>query len=182
MKVVIITADDAKKTELKGAEKLAKNDILIMLSTKNKTELPTVVKEALEELKAELEYVKLESSSDVTATYAYYAGYHNGKGHQTFIVAPDKTKLPSNVTKEIKVYTSFASVVKAESSSSSSSKSSSTKKSSSSKSSSSKSSSSSSTTTTNAIAETIASITGLSKSDSKKLVNGVSDMIKNKSE
>ena len=168
MKIVIITLEDAKKTELKGAEKLSKNDVLIMLSTKNKSDMPGTVKTVLEDVKAELLYVKLESASEVTANYAYYAGYHQGKGHETFIVAPDKTKLPSNLTKEIKVYTSFASVVKSTSSSSSSKSGSSSKK------------TSSSGSTESTIADTISGLTGLSKSDSKKLVNAAADMFKNK--
>ncbi len=180
MKVVIITVDDAKKTGLGGAEKLAKNDYLILMSAKNKTEMPAVVKEALEAVKAEVEYVKLEANQDVTAAYAYYAGFHNGRGHQTFIVAPDKTKLPSVVAKQVKIYTSFASVLKAESSTTRTSNTTktSTKASSSNKNSSSKSGSKTSGT----LADTISSLTGLSKTDSKKLVNAASDLLKSKKE
>lgn len=110
MKVVIITLDDAKKTGLEGADKLAKTDLIIILSAKAKSEMPATVKEALAEIKAENEFVKLDSAADKDVAYAYYAGYHDGKNHSTFIVATDKTKVPKLASKSAKVYTNFKSV------------------------------------------------------------------------
>jgi len=174
MKVVLITVDDAKKTELKGAEKLAKSDVLILFSAKNKSDMPAAVKEALDEIKAETEYVKLDSASDVTAAFAYYAGLHTGKNHQLFIVAPDKTKLPAVVSKQIKIYTSFSSIVKSDTTTKSSTKSSTGKTSSSKKTTSTTKKVATSSAET-LITDTISNLTGLSKSDTKKLIKGLKD-------
>lgn len=122
MKVAIITIEDAKKTELEGADKLTKNDLIIILSTKAKSEMPASVKTVLSEIKAENEFVKLDSASDKNLAYAYYAGYHDGKGHATFIVATDKTKVPKMASKSAKVYTNFKSVADSTASSTSSGK------------------------------------------------------------
>lgn len=111
MKVVILTVDDAKKTELSGAEKLLKSDLLVLISTKAKSEMPASVKEALEEVKAEVEYCKIDAASETDAAYAYYAGYHDAKNHDTYIVATDKTKVPKLASKSAKVYTAFKSIV-----------------------------------------------------------------------
>lgn len=173
MKVIIITVDDARKTELKGAEKLTKNDILILMSAKNKTDMPTLVKEALEEVKAETEYVKLDSASDVTAAYAYYAGLHTGKNHQVFIVAPDKTKLPAVIAKQIKIYTSFASVLKADSGSASTTGKSTSKSASSAGSKTAKKVASGNAETL--LTNTISNLTGAKKSDVKKLIKTFKD-------
>ncbi len=116
MKVVILSIEDAKKTLLEGAEKLAKTDLLIIISTKAKSEMPLDVKAALNEIKAENEFVKIDSASDKDVAYAYYAGLHDGKGHSTYIVASDKTKVPKLASKSAKVLTSFKSVVESPSS------------------------------------------------------------------
>ena len=114
MKVVITTVDEAKKNELKNADGLAKSDLIVLISTKAKTEIPTVVETALEEVKAEVEFVKAESSAEVLNLYAYYAGLHVGKNHATFIVSAEKPKLPASILKQVKAYTNFKSVVAAD--------------------------------------------------------------------
>lgn len=110
MKVVILTVEDAKKTLLEGGEKLAKTDLLVIISTKAKSEMPAEVKAALTEIKAETEFVKIDSASDKDLAYAYYAGFHDGKGHTTYIVATDKTKVPKLAAKSAKVLTGFKSI------------------------------------------------------------------------
>ncbi len=117
MKVVIITVDDAKKTELAGAEKLAKTDLLVLVSTKTKSDMPKAVSDIIDELACQTEYCKIDAASETDAAYAYYAGYHEAKGHDTFIVATDKAKVTKLTAKAAKVYTSFKSIVSGDSAS-----------------------------------------------------------------
>lgn len=114
MKVAITTLDEAKKNKLEYADALLKSDLLVIISTKAKTEIPSDLKEAMDEIKAEIEFVKVESASEVLNTYSYYIGFHAGKGHQVFTVSAEKPKLPSMVLKQAKAYTSFKNVVGAE--------------------------------------------------------------------
>lgn len=114
MKVAITTLDEAKKSKLEYADALLKSDLLVIISTKAKTEIPSDLKEAMDEIKAEIEFVKVESASEVLNTYSYYIGFHAGKGHQVFTVSAEKPKLPSMVLKQAKAYTSFKNVVGAE--------------------------------------------------------------------
>ena len=150
MKVAITTLDEAKKNKLEYADALLKSDLLVIISTKAKTEIPSDLKEAMDEIKAEIEFVKVESASEVLNTYSYYIGFHAGKGHQVFTVSAEKPKLPSMVLKQAKAYTSFKNVVGAEnakkSTTSKTSTSTAAKKTSSSKTSSSKTSSSKTST------------------------------------
>lgn len=139
MKVVILTVEEAKKNKLAGAEKLAKNDLLILMSAKAKSEMPATLKEALDEVVCTTDYIKLDSAADATDYMAYLAGFHEAKGHPVFVVSENKPKIAAGVMKSFKCYTSFASVVKADgtkktsSSSSSSSKKTTSKKKTSSK-------------------------------------------------
>lgn len=157
MKVVLISLEDAKKTELKGAEKLAKNDILIIFSTKNKSDYPANITQALKEIKASTESVKLGSASELPSAYAYYAGLHIGKNHQVYIITENKTKV-SPVIKQAKCYSSFASAVKDDSSSSTTAKSKSKKE------------ASTENTVESVLTNTISSLTGLSKTQTKKII------------
>ena len=111
MKAVIITVDDAKKTELAGADKLTKSDLIVLVSQKAKSEMPKAVSEALDELACGYEYCKVDSASEIGAAYAYYAAYHDAKGHDTFIVATDKAKVSKLAAKSAKVYTAFKSII-----------------------------------------------------------------------
>ena len=125
MKVVIETLANANKAGIDGAEKLTKTDSLILLYVNGKKTVSDELKESLENVKAEVEYVPMASSSDLNVMIAYYAGLHNAKNHEVYVVTLEKDKINAFVSKNVKVYTGFKSIV---SSSSSTAKTSTTKK------------------------------------------------------
>ncbi len=130
MKYVIFALSDASKLDFSGADKLTKTDHLICVYAKGKKTISDDLKETFDSLKPEIEFWEAAETADIWMNIAYLIGYYVGAGKDTYAVLKDKSKLPSKVTKEASVYTSFKSVGGSSSSSSSSKKSSSTKKSS----------------------------------------------------
>lgn len=123
MKTVLMTLDAANKQGIAGSEKLTKSDLLILVYVKGKKNISDDLSEAMDSLKAEVEYAQIESNSELNIMFAYLAGFHAAKNHDVFVVTPDKDKISTIVSKNAKVYTSFKSIAGAGSSSSSSGKS-----------------------------------------------------------
>lgn len=175
MKAVIMTLDNANKIGIAGAEKLTKTDSLIFLYVNGKKNVSDELEESLENVKAEVEYVSMASNSDMNVIIAYYAGLHNAKNHDVFVVTPDKDKINAFVSKNIKVYTGFKSII---SSSGSSKSSSSSKKTSSSSSKKTTSSSSKKTTSSSSKKTTTAKKTSTAKKKtSKKKEDDLTDIL-----
>ena len=115
MKYVLISLSESSKIDFSGSEKLLKSDHLVFLYVKGKKTLPSSVKKALEDVKAEIEYFEIGSSSELTASMAYLIGYHTASKHETIVITEDKSKLPGKVIKDIKVYSAFRSIAGASS-------------------------------------------------------------------
>ena len=110
MKTVIIMLDMANKSGIAGAQKLAKTDELIMLYVKGKKTVSANLKEELADVKATVSYVEIAATADYNTVCAYYVGYHVGKGHDVYVIAADKSKVKSVISKNAKVYTGFGSI------------------------------------------------------------------------
>ncbi|MBP5187291.1 MAG: hypothetical protein J6040_09600 [Clostridiales bacterium] len=115
MKYVLISLSESSKIDFSGSEKLLKSDHLVFLYVKGKKTLPSSVKKALEDVKAEIEYFEIGSSSELTASMAYLIGYHTASKHETIVITEDKSKLPGKVIKDVKVYSAFRSIAGASS-------------------------------------------------------------------
>ena len=107
MKYVLVSLTESSKIDFSGAEKLLKTDHLVFLYVKGKKTLSASVKEALEDVKAEIEYVEIASSSELIPMMAFLIGYHAGLKHEVIVITEDKSKFPSKVAKEAKVLGSF---------------------------------------------------------------------------
>lgn len=172
MKVVLMTVDAANKQGIEGSEKLTKSDLLILLYVKGKKNISAELKEALSELKAEVEYAQMETNADLNVICAYYAGFHSAKNHDVFVVTPDKDKINAIVSKNAKVYTGFKSIVGGTDSGSTS------KKSSSGKSSSTKKSTTKKSTTKNSTAKkSTTKKSTTKKSTTKKQEEEIADIL-----
>ncbi|MCQ2483230.1 MAG: hypothetical protein MJ153_07085, partial [Clostridia bacterium] len=110
MKYVIIALSEASKLDFSGADKLAKTDHIICLYVKGKKNITAAVQEEFDALKAEIEFDDVADTQDLWMYAAYLMGYHVAAKHSVFVVTKDKDKLPSKITSEAKVYTSFKSV------------------------------------------------------------------------
>ena len=110
MKYVLISLSESSKIDFSGSEKLLKTDHLVFLFVKGKKTLPASVKKALEDVKAEIEYFEIGSASELSASMSYLIGYHTASKHETIVITSDKSKLPSKVIKDIKVYGAFKSI------------------------------------------------------------------------
>ncbi len=115
MKYILISLSESSKIDFSGSEKLLKSDHLVFLYVKGKKTLPSSVKKALEDVKAEIEYFEIGSSSELSASMAYLIGYHTASKHETIVITEDKSKLPGKVIKDVKVYSAFRSVAGASS-------------------------------------------------------------------
>lgn len=110
MKYVLISLSESSKIDFSGSEKLLKTDHLVFLYVKGKKTLPSSVKKALEDVKAEIEYFEIGSASELTSSMSYLIGYHTASKHETIVITEDKGKLPSKVIKDAKVYSAFKSI------------------------------------------------------------------------
>ena len=119
MKYLLIFLSESSKIDFSGVEKLSKADHIIFLYVKGKKTLPASVKEALSDAKAEIEYFEVGASSEQWLAMAYLVGYHAASKHEVIVITEDKGKLPSKVTKDVKVYSALRSVTGSSSSSSS---------------------------------------------------------------
>lgn len=115
MKYVLISLSESSKIDFSGSEKLLKSDHLVFLYVKGKKTIPASVKKALEDIKAEIEYFEIASSSELTASISYLIGYHTASKHETIVITEDKSKLPGKVIKDVKVYSAFRSIAGASS-------------------------------------------------------------------
>ncbi|MCR5058829.1 MAG: hypothetical protein K6A81_09460 [Clostridiales bacterium] len=115
MKYVLISLSESSKIDFSGSEKLLKSDHLVFLYVKGKKTLPASVKKALEDIKAEIEYFEIASSSELIASISYLIGYHTASKHETIVITEDKSKLPGKVIKDVKVYSAFRSIAGASS-------------------------------------------------------------------
>ena len=111
MKYVLISLSESSKIDFSGVEKLAKTDHLVFVYVKGKKTLPTGVKAALEDLKAEIEYFEIGASAELWLAMSYLIGYHTASKHDTIVITGDKSKLPSKITKDAKVYSAFRAAV-----------------------------------------------------------------------
>ena len=145
MKIVLFTLSDASKIDFTGIDKLTKNDLVICLYVKGKKNISDDLSELLSSIKAESEFYEVAETADLYMNMAYLIGYYSGLKKDTYAVLKDKSKLPSKITKDIKVYTSFKSVASSEGSGKSTKKSTSSKSSKSTKKTSAKKSSASKT-------------------------------------
>lgn len=109
MKYVIFSLAEASKLEFAGIEKLGKNDHVVCVHVKGKKTISAALKETLDTVKATIDYVDVESASDVWMNIAYLIGFHTGAKHDTILVTKDKSKLPAKVLKGAKCYVSFKS-------------------------------------------------------------------------
>lgn len=110
MKYVFVSLSESSKLDFTGAEKLAKTDHLVFLYIKGKKTVPASVKEALTDVKAEIEYVEIGSTSEFIPVLSYLIGFHEASKHDVIVITEDKAKLPSKVSKGAKVYSAFRSV------------------------------------------------------------------------
>ena len=110
MKYVFISLSESSRIDFSGAEKLAKTDHLVFLYIKGKKTVPASVKEALTDVKAEIEYVEIGSTSELIPVLSYLIGFHEASKHDVIVITEDKGKLPSKVTKGAKVYSAFRAV------------------------------------------------------------------------
>ncbi|MBR5975291.1 MAG: hypothetical protein IK020_08920 [Clostridiales bacterium] len=111
MKYVLISLSESSKIDFSGVEKLAKTDHLVFVYVKGKKTLPVGVKAALEDLKAEIEYFEIGASAELWLAMSYLIGYHTASKHDTIVITGDKSKLPSKITKDAKVYSAFRAAV-----------------------------------------------------------------------
>lgn len=110
MKYVLVSLAEASKIDFAGAEKLSKTDHIVFLHVKGKKTVSAKLKETMEEWKATVDYYEIASTSELWLYVSYMIGYHAGSKHDVFVITGDKTKLPSKIAKDAKVYTSFKSV------------------------------------------------------------------------
>ena len=111
MKYVLISLSESSKIDFSGAEKLGKTDHLVFVYVKGKKTLPASVKSALEDVKAEIEYFEIGASSELWLAMSYLIGFHTASKHDTIVITGDKSKIPSKIAKDAKVYSAFRAAV-----------------------------------------------------------------------
>lgn len=145
MKYVIALLSELSKLELGGIEKLTKSDHLALVYVKGKKTIPAICKEAMDEVKATIDYVEVANTSDSMMQVAYLMGYHAAAKHDVYVVIKDKTKVPTKLIGDAHVYTSFKSIAGASTTKKTTTKKTTTKKTTTSKSTTSKAATSKST-------------------------------------
>ena len=110
MKYVLVSLAEASKLDFAGAEKLSKTDHIVFLHVKGKKTVSAKLQAIMEEWKATVDYYEIASTSELWLYVSYMIGFHAGAKHDVFVVTSDKSKLPSKIAKDAKVYTSFKTV------------------------------------------------------------------------
>lgn len=110
MKYVLVSLAEASKLDFAGAEKLTKTDHIVFLHVKGKKTVSAKLQAIMEEWKATVDYYEIATTSELWLYVSYMIGFHAGAKHDVFVVTSDKSKLPSKIAKDAKVYTSFKTV------------------------------------------------------------------------
>lgn len=110
MKYVIVSLSEASKIDFAGAEKLAKTDHIVFLHVKGKKTISAGLKQQLEEVKAQTDFYEIAATGELWMYVSYLIGYHAGAKHDVFVVTADKSKIPSKIARDAKIYTSFKPV------------------------------------------------------------------------
>lgn len=110
MKYVLVSLAEASKLDFAGAEKLSKTDHIVFLHVKGKKTVSAKLQAIMEEWKATVDYYEIATTSELWLYVSYMIGFHAGAKHDVFVVTSDKSKLPSKIAKDAKVYTSFKTV------------------------------------------------------------------------
>lgn len=116
MKYVLVSLAEAAKLDWSGAEKLSKTDHIVFLHVKDKKTVSAGLKAKLEEVKCVVDYFEIASTSELVSYISYFIGYHSGAKHDVVVVTQDKSRIPSKVARDAKIYVSFKSVAAASSS------------------------------------------------------------------
>lgn len=116
MKYVLVSLAESSKIDFTGAEKLTKTDHIVFLHVKDKKTVSAALKAKLEDVKCVIDYYEIASASELTNYISYLIGYHAGAKHDVILVTQDKSKIPTKIAKEAKIYVSFKSVATASSS------------------------------------------------------------------
>jgi len=110
MKYVLVSLAEASKLDFAGAEKLSKTDHIVFLHVKGKKTVSAKLQAIMEEWKATVDYYEMATTSELWLYVSYMIGFHAGAKHDVFVVTSDKSKLPSKIARDAKVYTSFKTV------------------------------------------------------------------------
>lgn len=110
MKYVLVSLAEATKLDFAGAEKLSKTDHIVFLHVKGKKTVSAKLQAIMEEWKATVDYYEIATTSELWLYVSYMIGFHAGAKHDVFVVTSDKSKLPSKIARDAKVYTSFKTV------------------------------------------------------------------------
>lgn len=110
MKYVLVSLAEASKLDFAGAEKLSKTDHIVFLHVKGKKTVSAKLQTIMEEWKATVDYYEIATTSELWLYVSYMIGFHAGAKHDVFVVTSDKSKLPSKIARDAKVYTSFKTV------------------------------------------------------------------------
>lgn len=110
MKYILISLSEAGKLDFLGAEKLGKTDHLICVHAKGKKTLSAKLKETFSEIPATIEYFEAGEVSDIWLGIAYLIGTYTAGKKDVYVLTEDKDKLPSKITKDVKVYTTMKSI------------------------------------------------------------------------
>lgn len=110
MKYVLVSLAEASKLDFAGAEKLTKTDHIVFLHVKGKKTVSAKLQAIMEEWKVTVDYYEIATTSELWLYVSYMIGFHAGAKHDVFVVTSDKSKLPSKIAKDAKVYTSFKTV------------------------------------------------------------------------
>ena len=116
MKYVLVSLAESSKIDFTGAEKLTKTDHIVFLHVKDKKTVSAALKAKLEDVKCVIDYFEIASASELTNYISYLIGFHAGAKHDVILVTQDKSKIPTKIAKDAKIYVSFKSVVTATSS------------------------------------------------------------------
>jgi len=116
MKYVLVSLSEASKIDFTGAEKLGKTDHIVFLHVKDKKTVSAALKAKLEEVKCVVDFFEIGSSPELVSYISYFIGYHSGAKHDIVVITQDKSKIPSKIAKDAKIYVSFKSVATASSS------------------------------------------------------------------
>lgn len=115
MKYVLVSLAEASKLDFSGAEKLTKTDHIVFLYVKDKKTVSAALKAKLEDVKCVIDYFEIASTSELTSYLSYFIGYHSGAKHDVIVITQDKSKIPSKIARDAKIYVSFKSVATASS-------------------------------------------------------------------
>lgn len=128
MKYVLISLAEAGKLDFTGAERLGKADHLVCVHAKGKKTLSAKLKETFSEISAVIDYFEVGAATEIWMGIAYLIGQHTATTHDVYVLTEDKDKLPSKITKDIKVYSAMKSITGGSATKSTAKKSSSTTK------------------------------------------------------